>query len=106
VPGAQCERGPLLHADGPPLLQPRGRGPGERQVEVRVRPFGGGQAESRTVTFTVAKDFPEGPAFLLVGTAGSLNDSSSPADKFQALVAKDASGNRSRPSASRETDSR
>jgi len=65
--------------------------PGDRvQVEVRVRPFGGGQAESRTVTFTVAKDFPEGPAFLLVGTAGSLNDSSSPADKFQALVAAEA----------------
>jgi hypothetical protein len=56
------------------------------QVEVRVRPFGG-QAESRTVAFTVPKDFPEGPAFLLVGTAGALNDSSSPADKFQALVA-------------------
>ena len=56
------------------------------QVEVRVRPFGG-QPESRTVAFTVPKDFPEGPAFLLVGTAGALNDSSSPADKFNALVA-------------------
>jgi hypothetical protein len=57
------------------------------QVEVRIRPFGGGPAESRTVAFTVPKDFPEGPAFLLVGTAGVLNDSSSPADKFNALVA-------------------
>jgi SpoIVB peptidase S55 len=65
--------------------------PGDRvQVEVRVRAFGGEQAESRTVTFTVPKDFPEGAAFLLVGTAGSLNDSSSPADKFQALVAAES----------------
>ena len=60
------------------------------QVEVRVRPFGGGQAAARTIAFTVPKDFPEGPAFLLVGTAGSLNDSSSPADKFQALVAAES----------------
>jgi hypothetical protein len=60
------------------------------QVEVRVRPFGGGEPESRTVTFTVPKDFPEGPAFLLVGTAGELNDSSSPSDKFQALVGLEA----------------
>jgi SpoIVB peptidase S55 len=60
------------------------------QVEVRVRPFGGGGPEARTITFTVPKDFPEGPAFLLVGTAGSLNDSSSPAAKFQALVAAES----------------
>ena len=57
------------------------------QVDVRVRPFGGAQPVSKTITFTVPKDFPEGPAFLLVGTAGALNDSSSPSDKFQALVA-------------------
>ena len=60
------------------------------QVEVRVRPFGGGQAANKTITFTVPKDFPEGPAFLLVGTAGALNDSSSPADKFAALVAAES----------------
>ncbi|HKX19609.1 MAG TPA: hypothetical protein VJT33_16535, partial [bacterium] len=59
-------------------------------VDVRVRPFGGGQAASKTITFTVPKDFPEGPAFLLVGTAGALNDSSSPADKFAALVAAES----------------
>lgn len=57
------------------------------QVEVRVRPFGGGQPEARTIAFTVPRDFPEGPAFLLVGTAGALNDSASPADKFLSLVA-------------------
>ncbi|HEV2440861.1 MAG TPA: SpoIVB peptidase S55 domain-containing protein [bacterium] len=57
------------------------------QVEVRVRPFGGGEPEARTIAFTVPRDFPEGPAFLLVGTAGALNDSASPADKFLALVA-------------------
>jgi hypothetical protein len=56
------------------------------QVEVKVRPFGGGEPLTKTVTFTVPRDFPEGPAFLLVGTAGSLNDSSSPTEKFQALV--------------------
>ncbi len=60
------------------------------RVEVRVRPFAGGEPESKTITFTVPKDFPEGPAFLLVGTLGALNDSSSPADKFQALVAAES----------------
>lgn len=60
------------------------------QVAVHVRPFAGGEPESKTVTFTVPKDFPEGPAFLLVGTIGALNDSSAPADKFQALVAAES----------------
>ena len=57
------------------------------QVEVRVRPFGGGQPLVKTIGFTVPRDFPEGPAFLLVGTAGALNDSSPPAVKFEAQVA-------------------
>jgi hypothetical protein len=65
--------------------------PGDHvQVQLRIRPFGQDDAQSKTITFTVPKDFPEGPAFLLVGTAGALNDSSSPQDKFQALVASEA----------------
>ena len=61
---------------------------GERvEIEVRIRPFGGGQPLAKTIMFTVPRDFPEGPAFLLVGTAGALNDSTSPANKFQSLVA-------------------
>lgn len=60
------------------------------QVQVRVRPFGESDPQSKTIAFTIPKDFPQGPAFLLVGTAGSLNDSSSPGDKFQALVAAEA----------------
>jgi hypothetical protein len=60
------------------------------QVQVRVRPFGDSEPQSRTLAFTIPKDFPQGPAFLLVGTAGALNDSSSPSDKFQALVAAEA----------------
>jgi len=57
------------------------------QVQVRIRPFGEDEPQSRTIAFTVPKEFPEGPAFLLVGTAGAINDSSSPQAKFQALVA-------------------
>jgi SpoIVB peptidase S55 len=63
------------------------------QVLVRIRPFGEDDPQSRTITFTVPHDFPEGPAFLLVGTAGALNDSSSPQDKFQTLVAGESSPN-------------
>ena len=62
---------------------------GERlQVEVGIRPFGGGDARTRTIGFTVPHDFPEGPAFLLVGTSGALNNtnSTSPQDTFQTLV--------------------
>jgi SpoIVB peptidase S55 len=57
------------------------------QVEVRIRPFGGGEPQARTLSFTVPRDFPEGAAFLLVGTSGALNDATSPAEKFQSLVA-------------------
>lgn len=65
---------------------------GERlAVEVRIRPFGDGEPQARTIAFTVPKDFPEGPAFLLVGTAGAINDSTSAGDKFQALVAAESS---------------
>jgi SpoIVB peptidase S55 len=62
--------------------------PGDRvQVQVRVRPYGEDDPQSRTITFTVPRDFPEGPAFLLVGTAGAINDSTTPQQKFQTLVA-------------------
>jgi len=65
--------------------------PGDRlQVQVRIRPFGDTEPQSKTIAFTVPHDFPAGPAFLLVGTAGALNDSSSPQDKFQALVAAES----------------
>jgi hypothetical protein len=66
------------------------RGGDRVQVQVRIRPFGEDEPQSRTIAFTVPKEFPEGPAFLLVGTAGAINDSSSPQDKFQALVAAEA----------------
>jgi SpoIVB peptidase S55 len=63
------------------------------QVQVRIRPFGNSDPQSRTIAFTIPKDFPQGPAFLLVGTAGALNDSSTPQDKFQALVAAESTPN-------------
>jgi len=60
-------------------------------VQVAVRPFGESQQISRTVQFTVPRDFPTGPAFLLVGTAGTLNNGTgaSPAQVFQALVGQE-----------------
>lgn len=50
--------------------------PGDKvKVAVSVRPFGASsQPLSREVEFTVPQDFPTGPAFLLVGTPGTLNN--------------------------------
>jgi hypothetical protein len=65
--------------------------PGQRvQVEIGLFPYGGKAQVKRTVQFTVPRDFPPGPAFLLVGTAGGLNDPSGipPDQKFQLLVAQ------------------
>lgn len=59
------------------------------RVRVDIRPYGGGPVHSRTVEFSVPVDFPVGPAFLLVGTAGALNDSTPPDQKFQQLVAQE-----------------
>ncbi len=63
--------------------------PGQRvRVEIGVFPYGGAAQVNRTVQFTVPRDFPPGPAFLLVGSVGGLNDPSQlPTDqKFQLLV--------------------
>jgi len=58
------------------------------RVAVALQPYGGGERIDRVVQFAVPKTFPTGPAFLLVGTAGTLNNANgaSPADQFQALV--------------------
>jgi hypothetical protein len=65
--------------------------PGQRvRVEIGLFPYGGKTPITRTVQFTVPHDFPPGPAFLLVGSSGGLNDPSGmPTDqKFQLLVAQ------------------
>lgn len=63
--------------------------PGDRiRVRVAVQPYGESERLSRDVEFTVPRDFPVGPAFLLVGTAGSLNSATPlpPDQQFQQLV--------------------
>jgi len=61
------------------------------RVAVAVRPYGESEDLSRVVQFTVPRTFPTGPAFLLVGTAGTLNNGTgaSPAEVFQALVGQE-----------------
>lgn len=58
------------------------------RVAVALQPYGDGERIDRVVQFAVPATFPSGPAFLLVGTAGTLNNANgaSPADQFQALV--------------------
>src|SRR5579872_494146 len=58
------------------------------RVGVALRPYGDGDQVSQVIQFVVPQSFPSGPAFLLVGTAGTLNNANgaSPADEFQALV--------------------
>ena len=66
--------------------------PGETvRVALTVRPFGDAPEVERTVEFSVPANFPPGPAFLLVGTAGAANDPVPPASKFQQLVALEGS---------------
>lgn len=61
--------------------------PGETlPVEITLQPFGLQEHLTRTINVTVPKEFPEGPAFLLVGTAGSLNNSAPPDQVFQQMV--------------------
>ena len=64
--------------------------PGQRlEVRLALFPYGGRTARARTVQFTVPRDFPPGPAFLIVGSAGLLNDVPLPTDqKFQLLVSQ------------------
>jgi hypothetical protein len=64
--------------------------PGQRvRVKVGLFPYGGKAATIRAVQFTVPPDFPPGPAFLIVGIAGAVNDLPIPTDqKFQLLVAQ------------------
>jgi hypothetical protein len=48
--------------------------PGDHMtVAVSIKPFGESKEQAHDVQFTVPKDFPPGAAFLLVGSAGSLN---------------------------------
>jgi len=58
------------------------------RVEVGLVPFGNADPVTSAVQFTVPRDFPRGPAFLLVGSAGALNDPAQiPTDqKFPLLV--------------------
>ena len=63
--------------------------PGQRlRVEIGLFPYGDAAPVTRTVEVRVPPDFPKGPAFLLVGSAGGLNDPAPiPTDqKFQLLV--------------------
>jgi hypothetical protein len=63
--------------------------PGQRvRVEIGLVPYGDATPVTRAVEFTIPRDFPKGPAFLLVGSAGGLNDPAQiPSDqKFQLLV--------------------
>ena len=64
---------------------------GRLQVKVGLFPYGRKAAATRTVSFKVPADFPPGPAFLVVGSAGGANDLPLPTDqKFQLLVAQQA----------------
>ena len=60
-------------------------------VAVALRPYGASADVNRIVQFTVPRDFPPGPAFLLVGTVGTLNNGTGapPAQVFQTLVAQE-----------------
>lgn len=63
--------------------------PGDRvKVAVSVKPFGAAKEQTKDVEFTVPKDFPPGPSFLLVGTAGVLSSPVTlpPDQQFQQLV--------------------
>jgi hypothetical protein len=78
----------LLVSATPPTRVVR---PGQRvRVEIGLFPYGGKVSVNRAIQFTVPRDFPPGPAFLLVGTAGGLNDPLQiPTDqKFQLLIAQ------------------
>ena len=56
-------------------------------VQIGLWPYNGTARLDRTVRFNVPRNFPPGPAFLLVGSAGGLNDPTPLDQKFQTLVA-------------------
>jgi hypothetical protein len=56
-------------------------------VQIGLWPYNGTARVDRTVRFTVPRNFPPGPAFLLVGSAGGINDPTPLDQKFQTLVA-------------------
>ncbi len=61
------------------------------RVELSLRPYSSSALIDRVVEFTVPQNFPAGRAFLLVGTAGALNDSVPPSAKFSQLVGLEGS---------------
>lgn len=61
---------------------------GRLQVRLLLRPFQGGEPVSRAVEVEVPRNFPRGPALLVVGSAGIQRDDSPPA----ALLAGKLSG--------------
>src|SRR5205807_1640576 len=71
---------------------PRTVGRGQRvRVGLRLWPYGGSAPVDRTVQVMVPDDFPPGPAFLVVGSGGGLNDPTPVQQKFQTLVGFQAS---------------
>ena len=56
-------------------------------VQIGLWPYNGTARVDRTVRFNVPRNFPPGPAFLLVGSAGGINDPTPVDQKFQTLVA-------------------
>ena len=56
-------------------------------VQIGLWPYNGSARVNRIVRFDVPRNFPPGPAFLLVGSAGGLNDPTPLDQKFQTLVA-------------------
>jgi SpoIVB peptidase S55 len=56
-------------------------------VQIGLWPYNGAARVDRTVRFNVPRNFPPGPAFLLVGSAGGINDPTPLDQKFQTLVA-------------------
>jgi len=56
-------------------------------VRLGLWPYNGSSRINRAVRFTVPRNFPPGPAFLLVGSAGGLNDPTPVDQKFALLTA-------------------
>jgi len=61
------------------------------RVAVSLRPYGESEDVSRVAQFTVPREFPPGPAFLVVGSAGTLNNGNGapPSQQFLSLVSQE-----------------